>query len=113
MSPDGIRKEIAARLIAVNIVRMIMIEAATKGDVDPVRISFVHAVRAILNFAPALACEPIWRLPQIYKAMLVEIGTHLVPERPGRKEPRAVTRERKHYPKLRSTREQWRKKNAA
>jgi hypothetical protein len=113
LSPDGIRKEIAARLIAVNIVRMIMIEAATKGDVDPVRISFVHAVRAILNFAPALASEPIWRLPQIYKAMLVEIGTHLVPERPGRKEPRAVTRERKHYPKLRRTREQWRAAYAA
>jgi hypothetical protein len=113
LSPDGIRKEIAARLIAVNVVRTIMIEAATKGGVDPVRISFVHAVRAILSFAPALACEPIWRLPQIYKAMLVEIGTHLVPERPGRKEPRAVTRERKHYPKLRRTREQWRAAYAA
>lgn len=113
LSPDGIKKEVAARLIAVNVVRTIMLEAATKGNVDPLRISFVHAVRAILYFAPALACGPIWRLPQIYRAMLVEIGTHLVPERPDRKEPRAVTRERKHYPKLRKTREQWRAAFAA
>lgn len=113
MCPQAIRKEAAARLIAVNIVRMIMIEAAIEKNVDPTRISFVHAVRAILMFAPALACEPIWKLPQIYKAMLVEIGTNLVPERPGRNEPRAVTRERKHYPKLRTTREQWRVAYAA
>ena len=113
MCPQAIRKEAAARLIAVNIVRMIMIEAAIEKSVDPTRISFVHAIRAILMFAPALACEPIWKLPQIYKAMLLEIGTNLVPERPGRNEPRAVTRERKHYPKLRTTREQWRVAYAA
>jgi IS4 transposase len=113
LSPYGIKKEVASRLIAVNIVRVIMLEAAAKNGIDPLRISFIHAVRAILCFAPALACEPIWQLPQIYMAMLTEIGTHLVPERPGRKEPRAVTRERKHYPKLRKTREQWRTAYAA
>ena len=113
MSPQGVRKEVAARLMAVNIVRMIMLEAASEKGVDPIRISFVVAVRAILMFAPALACEPIWKLPRIYKAMLKEIGTFLVPERPGRNEPRALTREWKHYPKLKCTREQWRKAHAA
>lgn len=113
LSPGGIHKEIAARLIAVNVVRMIMLEAAIDNDVDPIRISFVYAVRAILMFAPALATEPIWKLPQIYKAMLAEIAAHLVPKRLGRNEPRAVTRERKHYPKLKTTREVWRKSYAA
>jgi hypothetical protein len=113
LCPQAIRKEVAAKLIAVNVVRMIIIEAAIEKGVDPIRISFAHAVRAILMFAPVLSFEPIWKLPQIYKAMLVEIGTNLVPERPGRKEPRAVTRERKHYPKLRTTREQWRRAYAA
>ena len=111
--PQAIHKEVAARLMAVNIIRMIMLEAAIEKGVDPIRISFTHAVRAILMFAPALAREPIWKLPQIYRAMLVEIGTNLVSERQGRNEPRAVTRERKHYPKLRSTREQWRAAYAA
>ncbi|MCE5341551.1 MAG: hypothetical protein LLF92_10585 [Planctomycetaceae bacterium] len=90
-----------------------MLEAAAAQNIDPIRISFVCSVRTILYFSPAFASEPIWQLPQIYKAMLVEIGTYLVPERPGRKEPRAVTRERKHYPKLRKTREQWRAAYAA
>ena len=107
-SVEGVRKEVAARLIAVNVVRIIMVEAAIEKEVDPMRISFVHAVRTILMFSPSFAIEPLWRLPQIYKTMLAEIATHLVCERPGRNEPRAVTRERKHYPKLKCTREQWR-----
>lgn len=113
LSPDGIRKEVAARLIAVNVVRMIMLEAAIKHNVDPMRISFVHAVRAIVSFSPAFASEPIWKLPSIYQAMLTEIAAHLVPERAGRDEPRAVRRERQHYPSLKITREQWRKRYAA
>jgi hypothetical protein len=113
MSPQAIRKEVAARLIAVNIVRMIMLEAAIENDVDPIRISFVHAVRTVLSFAPALAREPIWKLPQIYKAMLVEIGTCLVPERPGRNEPRMVRREWQHYPSFKKTRTLWRQEYVA
>jgi len=113
LSPDGIGKEVAARLIAVNIIRIIMLEAATENHVDPIRISFVYAVRAILMFSPALAGEPIWKLPEIYKAMLIEIAAHVVPERPGRDEPRAVRRERRHYPSLKITREQWRQRYAA
>jgi hypothetical protein len=112
-TPDGIRKEISSRLVAINIVRTIILEASIEDSVDPLRISFTHAIRAIISFAPALASEPLWKLLEIYSAMLREISTHLVPERPGRNEPRMVTRERKHYPKLKVTRYQWRKRNAA
>ena len=112
-TPEGIRKEISARLMALNIVRMIMIEAAQEHGVDPLRISFVHAIRCILAFAPALATEPVWMLRPIYKAMLKEIASHLVRERRGRNEPRSVRRETKHYPTLRTTRLQWRLDNAA
>ena len=112
-TPEGIRKEITARLVAINVVRTIMLEAAIENGVDPIRISFAHAVRAIISFAPALASEPLWKLLEIYGAMLTEIASHLVPKRPGRNEPRMVTRERKHYPKLKVARYQWRKRNAA
>jgi hypothetical protein len=113
LSALGVRKEVASRLIALNIVRIIMLESAIEHGVDPVRISFVHAVRAILAFAPAMATQPVWKLPQIYKAMLTEIASHLVPDRPGRLEPRAVRRETKHYPRLKITRAQWRRRYAA
>jgi hypothetical protein len=112
-SPEGIRKEFAARCIALNLVHSILLEAASLHHVDPMRISFAHAVRAILIFSPALACEPVLRLRQIYRALICEIAHHLVPERPGRIEPRAVRREHKHYPALKETRAEWRSRYAA
>lgn len=111
-SPEGIRKELAARMIAVNIVRLIMLEAAVTHQIEPTRLSFVHALRAIIVFAPALAVEPIWKLPEIYREMLDQIADHQVPERPGRNEPRALRREAKHYPTLKITRKEWRLKAA-
>jgi hypothetical protein len=110
---EAIRKEIAARLIAVNIVRMIMLEAAANSGVQPLRLSFAYTIRAIIGFAPALATEPQWKLANIYQAMLCEIAAHLVSERPGRIEPRAIRRETKHYPSLKTTRAQWRTDYAA
>jgi putative transposase len=112
-SPEGVRKEFAARCLALNIVHSVLLEAASLHHLDPLRISFAHAVRAILIFSPALACEPVFRLPAIYRAMISEIAHHLVPERPGRIEPRAVRREHKHYPSLKETRAEWRKRYAA
>lgn len=112
-TPDGIRKEVAARLIALNVIRSIILQAAGEHGVDPLRLSFVHAVRAILSFAPALATEPPWKLPLIYRALLHEIAFHQNPVRAGRIEPRAIRRERKHYPSLHTTRAQWRLSNAA
>ena len=113
-SPDGVRKEIIARMTALNIVRSIMLEAAVQAKMnDPLRISFAHAVRAIISFSAALSRMPLALVWDVYDAMLVEIASHVNPERPGRIEPRAVRRERKHYPSLRITRAQWRAKHAA
>jgi hypothetical protein len=113
-TPDGVRKEILARLIALNVVRLLMLEAAAAAHVtDPVRISFVHAVRAILSFSSALGHEPFTRVPLIYRAMLIEIASHLNPDRPGRLEPRAVRRDHKNYPSLHITRALWKARHHA
>jgi hypothetical protein len=113
LTADGVRKELAARMVALNAVRAIMIEAAISHGADPFRLSFVHAVRAVIVFAPAMATAPGWKLPEIYGAMLTEIASHRVPLRPGRNEPRAVRREHHHYPTLRTTRRLWRLNHAA
>lgn len=113
-SPDGIRKEIAARLTALNVVRTLMLEAAAKAQIeDPLRISFVHAIRVIITFSSALGHAPLAAIPGIYQAMLTEIASHVNPERPGRLEPRAIRRERHHYPSLRITRAQWKARHHA
>jgi hypothetical protein len=111
---EGLCKEIAARLTALNVVRSIMLQAAAEHGVeDPLRISFVFALRAILSFSPALGIEPLWKLRAIYHAMLDEIAAHTVPFRPGRNEPRMIRRDRKHYPMLTTTRAEWRDTYAA
>lgn len=112
-SVDAISKEIAARICAVNIVRTIMLEAAMENNVDPMRISFVAAVRTIIAYAPAMGLRPSNQLPAIYHAMLKEIANHIVPERPGRLEPRRLAHDPKHYPRLRIARAQWREQYAA
>jgi len=112
-TPDGIRKEIIARLTAINIVHTIVLEASIEHKVDPQRISFVGALRTIISFSPALASSNSWKLPRIYQAMLTEISCAIVPERPGRAEPRMVRREWKHYPSMKITRAQWRLKYVA
>jgi len=113
-TPHGIRKEIIARLTALNVVRILMLEAATAAQLpDPLRISFVHAVRAILSFSPALGHAPLAAVPGIYQAMLIEIARHVNPDRPGRLEPRAVRRDHKDYPSLRITRAQWKARHHA
>ena len=112
-SSSAVYKEIAARVCAINIVNTIMLEAAIANNVDITRISFIHTIRAIIAFAPALAMQPTEQLPMIYRAMLREIAAHLVPLRPGRLEPRKLAHDPKHYPRLKTTRAQWRKQNAA
>lgn len=112
-SPDQIRKEIAARMLALNVVRSVMLQAAGQEGVDPIRLSFVHALRAIVSFAPAMAIEPLWKLPSIYRTLLREIADHRVPWRPGRNEPRMITRDRNHYPSLKITRRLWKARHAA
>lgn len=110
---DGVLKELTARMAALNVVRAIMLEAAAAHGVDPMALSFAHALRAILAIAPALAISAAWKLSAIYDAMLFEIATCRVRSRPGRQEPHATRREKKHYPRLRCTRAEWRQRLAA
>ncbi len=105
---EGVSKELAAKVVALNCIRCLMLQAAEVHDVDPMRISFVGAVRAVLTFSHYFATAPPWKLPQIEQALLRTIAHHIVPYRPGRIEPRATRHETKHYPRLKTTRKQWR-----
>jgi hypothetical protein len=110
---SGIRKEIAARVMAVNLTRIIMIEAAKKHDRDPNRLSFSAALCEVVSTSLKMSTAPAWQLPALYQLMLDNIAKAVVPERPGRNEPRATTREKKDYPRLKGSRAEWRRKNAA
>lgn len=83
-SVAGVRKELLMFALAYNLVRMEMVNAATTQCVDPQRISFIDALRAVQSCAgvPSEA-EAHSRKPP---PLIVN------PDRPGRHEPRAIKR---------------------
>jgi hypothetical protein len=89
-SPAMIRKEFWAHLLAYNLIRTVMAQAAARHDCTPRRISFTGACQTLAAFAflsPSRAGDP-----RVYAALLDAIATHRVGDRPNRIEPRAVKR---------------------
>jgi len=108
-SPEGVRKEIASRMLTLNLVNALRLEAAARHDANVTRIGFAGAVRAILAFAPALATVAPKRARLTYDRLLQRIAENQVIPRYNRQEPRMLRHEPKHYPMLKTTRQIWRK----
>jgi hypothetical protein len=105
---DNIEKEFAAHVLAYQLVRRLMAAAAKKHHAQPTQISFLNAARAVVRFSQHMAAAPAWALPIYYERLLDAIAAGTIDVRPGRLEPRALTRECKHYPHLRICRSEWR-----
>jgi len=97
---DNVEKEFAAHVLAYQLVRRLMAAAGKKHEVKPTEISFVNAARAIVRFSHHMAAAPTWALPIYYERLLDSIAAGRLVVRPGRLEPRALSRDRQHYPFL-------------
>jgi hypothetical protein len=106
-TPDLVRKEVWAHVLAYNLVRAIMAQAAARHDVEPRSVSFKGAVQTLQAFQPVFAVrgerDAAFRL-QVYGQVLAAIATHRVGDRPDRFEPRLRKRRPKHYAFLRQPR---------
>ena len=97
-SPPMIHREIFALLIAHNLTRCIMAEAAGQHQVPLERISFTGTLDAFRHFSAALArCRLRPQRRRIWAELLRTLAADLVPLRPHRREPRAVKRRPKAY----------------
>lgn len=105
----NVEKEFAAHVLAYQLLRRLMAAAAEKHQVKPTGISLLNAARAVVRFSQHMAAAPTWALPIHYERLLDAIAAGRIDVRPGRVEPRALTREWKHYPHLRLSRTEWRK----
>ena len=100
-SPAMVRKELLAGLIAHNLIRCVMAEAAREHDAQMERLSFKGAVDALRQYSAALAQARTNRLQRkLWQDLLRALACDLVPLRPGRTEPRAVKRRPKPFPLL-------------
>jgi hypothetical protein len=107
----GVQREIEAHLAAYNYVRLQMLRAAKQAGVDPRELSFVHAVRTIVRFGQIVRDAPPERREEILKIMVEHIAVERIRPRSGRHEPRAVKRPPKPFPRLKESREEWRKRS--
>lgn len=105
-TPEMDRKELRMHLIAYNLIRGLMQEAATQESTRLKRVSFKGAVDTVRHFSNALdATKGQPRNQQrIIEEMLTIIGRAIVPERKYRSEPRALKERPKPYPRLSSRR---------
>ncbi len=104
-TPSMVRKEVWAHLLAYNLIRGLMADAASEAGLLPWQLSFAGALQTVVAFAPlAWAWEEEWE--PIGVALRVALREHRVCERPGRVEPRAQKRRPQHYPLLTEPRDQ-------
>ena len=90
-SPAMVRKEVWMHLLAYNLIRKLMAQAAARAEVCPRDISFKGTLQTLLAFTAAgWSCPE--RRNELYCAVLEAVATHRVNDRPDRVEPRAVKR---------------------
>jgi hypothetical protein len=100
-SPQMAQKEIYARLIGHNLIRCTMAEAAAQHTVDLERISFKGTLDALRQFSNAMSqARTKKKRRQLWAKLLQTLADDLVPARPERREPRAVKRVKRKYPRL-------------
>jgi len=108
-SPLTCQKELYTRLIAHNLIRCTMIEAAVEHDLPLDQISFKGSLDAVRQFSQAMAqARSQKKRRQLWDCLLQTLAHDLLPERPGRREPRAVKRKKNRYPRLRGPRRRFR-----
>lgn len=91
-SPQMVRKEVGAYLLAYNLIRAVMAQAAACARRWPRQLSFSAAKRIIISFQDLLMHHPAGKLTTMFAYVRGAIAALLLPYRPNRVEPRAVKR---------------------
>jgi hypothetical protein len=89
-SPEMVRKEIWACLLAYNLIRQTMLSEARRYQLSPREMSFTSALQSVA----ASWCVPptLSAVGAMIEQQLLRLGWPLVGKRPGRVEPRKVKR---------------------
>ncbi|MEK7732518.1 MAG: IS4 family transposase, partial [Planctomycetota bacterium] len=101
-TPCGVLQELYGILLAYNAVRYFMHVAALSVDIDPRRLSFIHAVRVLRETAPLMRAAATERLPFLYAATIRHIAQGGLPPRDNRINPRVVKKKMSNPSQLRT-----------
>ena len=102
-TPELVRKEIWTHVLAYNLIRTIMAQAASQIGIQPRAVSFMATIQILEAFQPVIAHQGyrgIEPRQELYQQLLTAIATHRVADRPDRFEPRMTKRRPKNYDRL-------------
>jgi hypothetical protein len=100
-NPENLQREIRMHFLIHNLVRRLMLEAARRHHVPLERVSFAGSLAAARRYGEALLQARSQRQRrQLLEELFAVLAHDLVPDRPGRREPRALKRRPKPYPLL-------------
>ena len=91
-TPDMVVKEIWVHLLAYNLIRGVIVKAASAHGKEPRNVSFKGALQTMTAFLPAWREADPSERKRLMKVMLEAIAAHEVGDRPGRSEPRVLKR---------------------
>jgi Transposase DDE domain len=102
-SPELVRKEIWTHVLAYNLIRTLMAQAASRYGIPPRSISFKATLQILEAFQPLIAYQAhlgFRHREALYRQVLRAIAVHRVADRPDRFEPRMTKRKPKNYVRL-------------
>ena len=101
-TPEMVRKEILMHFIVYSCIRNLMVDAVIGKETKPSRISFKGCVQAVRQWEPSLNQARLGKseIIRLISLLYESIIGYIVPEWPGRKEPRVVKRRPKPYQSL-------------
>jgi hypothetical protein len=97
-SPRRVLQEAYGLLVAYNLVRTLMADAASTDGSDPLRISFVDSIELIRQALVVMALARTHELPALYSDLLARISGRRLPRR-HRRNPREVCIKMSNYAK--------------
>jgi hypothetical protein len=107
-SPVVLEREILMHFIAYNLIRCVMVQAASISGLDLARLSFKGSLDTVRHFSQGIArAKTRKQQNQILTNMLSVLVNDLLPERPHRVEPRTRKRRPKPFPLMHQSRRQF------
>ena len=103
-TPSMVRKAFWAHLLAYNLLRTIMEQAALKADYQRARLSLQQTRQGFRAILSELGAGEQHQRQRLYDDLLHESATHLLPDRPNRQEPRVVKQRPKPFPRMKKPR---------
>lgn len=95
-TPELVRKEVWAHVLAYNLIRTMMAQAAALHGILPREISFKATIQTLEAYQPAITYSNCCTRA-VARRILDDIAANKVGDRPGRVEPRQIKRRPKRY----------------